>query len=402
MRGTKYLSEILPIDKVIESDKGAFIISPCGSGKSTFAEELIKNYNKCLYLCDTTRLKKGIIKELETKKIYNVDVMTYKAFGKHFNRLVDKDEEMIKQYDLIVGDEIHNLYRYYKKFEYDLDLYRAIELLMARHDTIKKVILTATPSYVDFFLRIKDSMLDEYIRYDFTDDKDIIRYEELYKDYITNYHQIQKILQVNIPKYNLENKKFLIYTPKIETMKYLENVCKELNMRPICIWSEGNKKQEMTRRQYKFADNLLETGLYYKDYNVLIINDSTETGVNIRDDVQYVIIDSADPVTRIQVRNRVRHDVVLITLKSNGSRKERPDKIKLDKCWLDKPLTTEDKKVLCEQLGLTDKFGRVLKWRCVSDELTKKGYEIKNTTLRIEGKRTRVSIINKMNTECTQ
>ena len=67
MRGTKYLSELLPIDKIIESDKGAFIISPCGSGKSTFAEELIKNYNKCLYLCDTTRLKKGIIKELEMK-----------------------------------------------------------------------------------------------------------------------------------------------------------------------------------------------------------------------------------------------------------------------------------------------------------------------------------------------
>ena len=54
MRGTKYLSEILPINKVMKSDKGAFIISPCGSGKSTFAEELIKNYNKCLYLCDTT------------------------------------------------------------------------------------------------------------------------------------------------------------------------------------------------------------------------------------------------------------------------------------------------------------------------------------------------------------
>ena len=94
MRGTKYLSEILPIDKIIKSDKGAFIISPCGSGKSTFAEELIKNCNKCLYLCDTTRLKKGIIKELKTKKICNVDVMTYKAFGKHFNRLVDKDEEI--------------------------------------------------------------------------------------------------------------------------------------------------------------------------------------------------------------------------------------------------------------------------------------------------------------------
>ena len=38
MIGTKYLSEILPINKVMKSEKGAFIISPCGSGKSTFAE----------------------------------------------------------------------------------------------------------------------------------------------------------------------------------------------------------------------------------------------------------------------------------------------------------------------------------------------------------------------------
>ena len=396
MRGTKYLSEILPVDKIIKSDKGAFIISPCGSGKSTFAEELIKNYNKCLYLCDTTRLKKGIIKELEMKKICNVDVMTYKAFGKHFNRLVDKDEEMIKQYDLIVGDEIHNLYRYYKKFEYDLDLYRAIELLMARHDTIKKVILTATPSYVDFFLHIKDSMLDEYIRYDFTDDKDIIRYEELYKDYITNYHQIQKILQVNIPKYNLENKKFLIYTPKIETMRYLEKVCSELNMRPICIWSE-NAKEEMTYKQKKFCEKLLEDGQYTDDYNVLIINASTETGINIRDDVQYVIVDSVDPVTRTQVRNRVRHDIVLITLKSDGSRKEKPERIRLGDEWLDVPLTTKDKQDLTENLELTDAYGRLLRWKGVKEFLVKNGYNIKDTTKKINGKTTKVSIINKLN-----
>ena len=402
MRGTKYLSELLPTDTIVNDNKDAFVVAPCGSGKTEFAKRLMRQYNKCLYLVDTKRLRTAIQMELDKNNIINVDVMCYKTFGNKFNRLTDMTGEELLKYDLIIGDEVHNLYKYYKKYDYNLDLYRAIELLMSDHTTIKKVIMTATPSYIHMFLHLKFNLLDCYTVFDFTDDKDIIRYEELYKDYITNYHQIQNILQINIPKYNLENKKFLIYTPKIETMKYLENVCKELNMRPICIWSEGNKKQEMTRRQYKFADNLLKTGLYYKDYNVLIINDSTETGVNIRDDVQYVIIDSDDPVTRTQVRNRVRHDVVLITLKSNGKRSETPNKIELNDCWLNKPLTTEDKNKLCKELGLTDAKGRILMWRGVNDELTKKGYEIKNTTLRIEGKRTRVSIINKMNTECTQ
>ena len=395
MRGTKYLGELLPIEKIKNSNKGAFIIAPCGSGKSYFAEELIKEYNKCLYLVDTNRLKKGIELELNRKKIYNVNVMCYKTFGKTFNRLSDLTGEKLAKYDLIIGDEIHNLYKYYKKYEHDLDLYRAIELLMSEHKQIKKVILTATPSYVDMFLRMRCNMLDCYNTYDFINNPDIIRYEELYKDYITNYHQIQNILQINVPEYNLVNKKFLIYTPKIDIMKYLEDVCRGLNMRPISIWSESNPEKKMTKEQINFSNNLLENGLYSNDYNVLLINDSTETGINIRDDVQYVIIDSTDPVTRTQVRNRVRHDIILITLKSNGKRNEKPRKIELNKQWLNTPLTTDDKKRLCNELALTDRQGRILKWTKVKQELINKGYEIKDTQRRINNKQTKVSIINK-------
>lgn len=66
----------------------------------------------------------------------------------------------------------------------------------------------------------------------------------------------------------------------------------------------------------------------------------------------------------------------------------------LDK-WLDRPLTTEDKKRLALELNWTDDRGRVMKWTGVKNALVESGYEVKNTQRRIEGKQTKVTIITK-------
>ena len=72
---------------------------------------------------------------------------------------------------------------------------------------------------------------------------------------------------------------------------------------------------------------------------------------------------------------------------------ENLDEIMLD--YLSIPLVTNDKKELSDKLKLTDSRGRLLKWQGVKQILIKNGYKIKDTSRTINGKRTKVSIINK-------
>ena len=137
-------------------------------------------------------------------------------------------------------------------------------------------------------------------------------------------------------------------------------------------------------------------GYYKDDINCLIINDSGESGINIYDDVQYVIIDSNNPTTRAQIRGRIRHDIVMLSLQSNGSNHEPVKSLEIDEKWLDIPLTTDMKKELVQELQLTGKYGRDMKWTGLKNMLKQSGYEVRDTQRRINDKRVKVSIITKV------
>lgn len=68
---------------------------------------------------------------------------------------------------------------------------------------------------------------------------------------------------------------------------------------------------------------------------------------------------------------------------------------KIDKKWLDVPLTTAMKKELIRELQLTGKYGRDMKWSEFKSMLKESGYKIENSKEYINGKETRVSIITK-------
>lgn len=67
--------------------------------------------------------------------------------------------------------------------------------------------------------------------------------------------------------------------------------------------------------------------------------------------------------------------------------------VTVPKEYLDKSLTTQMKKELCDELNIIGVQGKQIKWPSLKKQLIKNGYFVKDTQIRIEGKRTKVSII---------
>lgn len=68
---------------------------------------------------------------------------------------------------------------------------------------------------------------------------------------------------------------------------------------------------------------------------------------------------------------------------------------KIEKEWLDKPLTAEDKRKIAETLNIIRSKGQKGSWKTVSEALKEGGYKITDGTKNIDGKRKRITIISK-------
>ena len=421
----------------IKLECNTMIVAPTGAGKThmIFTELLNDPTKKYLYLCDNINLTEQTLKEDNTfdfkigkfipeleellekyeyneyylsqdeakeyeqlkimrdKGVFNMSiaVMTYAYFGEHFKL---QHSEKLKEYDLIVCDEIHNLFLYEKIGKNgNSNLAYAIENLFMRYRD-KCIYFSATPQIVT---DIKEKGLISPKTMDFYD-----KVREYNFDLREPYYFDEQIY-VNISRlqnYFKNGKKALIYTNSITRMKEIESeLTNKYDLNCCCIWSTNEstqKKHPFTQKQIDTRKNLIKYGMFPDDVNVIIINNAMETGINIYDDVQYVIIDSNNPTTRAQIRGRIRHDIVMLSLKSNGSNYEPVKSLEIDDKWLNIPLTTAMKKELVQELQLTDDRGRDMKWTGLKNMLESSGYEVKDTQRRIDNKRVKVSVITKV------
>lgn len=398
----KYLSEIVKERKLMDKfGSNNLIISPTGSGKTSFIfGELVKE-GKYLYLCDNSNLKSTIElkdrtfsnrKDLEGFGNYQVEVMCYKSFGKN----VRFNNDVVKEYDAIFCDEVHNLIDY-QSFNDDTDLSHAIKELFKQYDNTTIYYFTATPYYLEL-LKKQCKDVDKFVKtLDLTKDIEVKRYTELVKDTFTSYQQIPAIMERFDSAFRYDGKKALIYTNSIESMKSIKDLLIESSdiFKPVCIWSVNNEENPLMNYQKEVREHLLNTGTLLEPYNVLIINRATETGVDIVDkDMMYCIINTTNRTEQIQARGRLRHDIIELRLRDKTAKKVLMQSYDINP-YLDRPLTKADKDELCQNTKMYDDRGRLMKWTSISKELIKQGYTIKDTSIRIDGKITRVSIITK-------
>ena len=161
----------------------------------------------------------------------------------------------------------------------------------------------------------------------------------------------------------------LVYVAHIRQMKRLVELTTAKGLRSIAIWSINNQDYPMTEEQLNARDYIVHQEILPPDYDIVIINASCETSINIRGKIDYVVIHSTEEEVRVQVRGRYRDDLEELYVYDKESLEVPPD-------FLDIPLFKEDKDILCEILNQTDEYKRLVKWTKTKEKLLAEGYSI--------------------------
>lgn len=399
------------------------IVAPAGSGKTYYIFNTILNdTKKSVYLCDTSNLREMILKDEEiADKVkstdfellhgfelnkYNCTVMTYAKWFYEMNKPEYKDVEVI------VCDEIHNLYKYKDKFDRAEDKEKGIEesknyenVIINLHQQSKKGVqvvgFTATHDRIkrnfDYLYEdVKGNQYnDNWNVIDLSKEKDIKRLKE---NFVSAFNDISQInywfARTNLFKYG---KKCLIYTDRITTAKeneaYINNTFPKL--KAISLWSTNNKKNPMNKEQLRVRESILKDGLIPNEYNVLIINGSYETGINIKDDsIEMAIINNSTMDTIIQARSRIRKDIELLMYRVSRAEKGDLPIITVPDEYLNIKLTATNKRELINLLDLRDGNKRLQGWASFKRILEFNSYEVKDGFISVKKKNdTRVSTI---------
>lgn len=391
----------------------SLIVAPCGSGKTYFTFNTLiqgEKLENIVYLCDTSNLKRAVrldkdyshlcrfySKNDDNNVVNNsiefgegfgenkITVMTYAQFGYYAKRNPDS----FRRIKLIVMDEAHQLVDYRMKFDNeDSDMYEvAIEKIKLLSRQARVVMLSATPELITYNKGFKVPTT-----YDFSNEPEIKRLREnLVIPYRTN-REIKKVIK-DFKKVTIgTGVKMLVYTDRIATVNDIVKTCFNEGVRAVGLWSLNNKENAMSTHQLEVLESVVKEGMIPDNIDILIINASLQTGINIKNNtIDWVLVNSTNKTTQIQARSRVRKDIDRLYLKSDDA--EISNDIELDEKWLNRPLTFKDKQELCNELEQYDERGRLKKWKAISKELIELGFNIKDSRLS-DAKRTSVSTIS--------
>lgn len=408
----KYLAEII-LEEKPEFKSNNLILSPVGSGKSTLIKEVLidpNNKNKAIILVSTRFLKDAILESdissdsplnIKTlKKLKDGDdsvlIMTYHEFG-----LKIKDSnKFVENINQIFCDEIHSLPEYKEYGDsgnvglVKFGLEHSMKYLFNKQPGKQIFYFTATDESFNLLKETRPELVEAVEVFDYRNHPDIKRYMELAKSYITHIEQIRPFLKDRKESFEYFRSKGVAFGKTIRNLKVIEGILKEEGYNPLVLWSDSNTQEKLTKEQLRARKELLTTNLIPEKYDFLVMNSALREGWDLKDpSVRIAIMNTTNETDTIQARGRIRKDIDLIIYKSTEDFDKFYDKEVMDK-YLNKPLTAQDKENLCEILNVRDKYNRPLKWRTVNRMLKENGYNVKESKITIDGKRTLVSIIS--------
>ena len=379
MKGSRFLTELVDCS-TFQKGKLNLIEAPTGCGKTYFALKHIpslvkKPLYKVAFLIDTTNGKEQIMrkyhsapatldwqKSVETEMINFADeqhivAMTYAKFGK----MCERDASFVDKLDYIICDEIHSLILF--MHIPSPDAYHKIAKLeierVVRGGKATVIALTATPRKVHQWLRCEVNQIE-------VDKEQLVQFET---KQTVGYNSLKTIIN-KVSKDEIG----LCYTRQIRKMKEIEAMASAAGLSPICVWSTNNTEHPMNENQLAARKEILENSAIPPQYNLLIINSSSETSIKIESRVDYVIVDCKDEDSQVQVRGRVNSDLERLYVPS-----DEVFSLEVKEDFLNRPLFAEDKEALCESLCIYRPGKKeIYKWPGIKKRLLEFGYILKD------------------------
>ena len=307
-------------------------------------------------------------------------VMTYAKFGLQSI----KDSNFFRNFKLIIADEFHNIHwpvvadRRALRKEYptysNIEIEKKLEersLNFAAMNALKRAVfdtgiitvgISATPNEAANWAEWKEMPVYYICIAD-----NVRRYTERHTIPFSN---IESVIR-NLP----QDEKTLIYASHISDIKRIMNICEENGFKCGAVWSENNTAYPLSDEQKKIRDTIIKTQNIPVELDVLLINKSMETSVNIKSPVQNVIVYSENKNTQIQARGRIRHDINCLYILENTSKTVNL-KDKALQTYFGIPLDKEMKNNLVDLAGLRDKQGHKTKWTTLKKALIESGCEV--------------------------
>lgn len=404
MTGKYYLSDILNPSR-FKSGYINLIQAPVGSGKTNFAlNELPKHAlsnDYMLYITDSNMNREQILATYKNvcgyKKSWRdfLNSQTKPTIRKGWGTMASKITIMNyaqvaalinyghtfdwSQFDYVVCDELHNLI-YYKNIKqksgsssilkYTID---KIQDTLLNHPHVKIIGMTATPtkvfeSFSNVYTVLTPQEMSELKRYD------IINKPWYYRDYV-------KVLRA-IP----QGRKGIIYFDHVGTIKDAEAILQERGHKTGSFWSIVNEDHPMTDYQKSVRQYIINNQMIPSDVDILLINASAQTGVNIKNtDITFMIIHAAEGSdTLIQARGRLRNDLNNLYYYDKDS-VDMPSPVPIE--YLNRKITVAEMKQVCAEVRFMKPKGNdYYKTEKVVEYLNQHGYKIDKTTIGHSGK----------------
>lgn len=380
MKG-EYLKYIVDVDEIKDTGLN-LIFAPCGSGKTTFAREVLKDLNPnpwgadMLYLIDGSVGKEQLLRSKgaictenfwtgkEEWSLSGIKVMTYAGYAL-LHQKAPKYDAWEKR-SLIICDELHNEIAWSKWQKEDNIHKYALDLIATRINLGGNIVvaMSATPNKIrkEFGYCLNEITLNGEPRH--------------YQNGTVSYYSNLSLLLDKIQP----QQRGVIYITQIEEILKYKALLDAKGIRTAALWSMSNADFPLDEQQLKIRQHIIEQREIPDYVDVLFVNKSFETSISMGNDedtknpIDFMIVHTSEEDAQIQVRGRYRNDLNELYL----FKKNADEIIELPRKWLFTKLSKKDRDELCAELGFTDKNGRLLKWTSIKSKLEKSGYIIED------------------------